>query len=77
MGIDGWTFLEHKPIQVKQSENIGRNIIDNFETAVRRAGHTYGEIYAFSFAKSACEEVARAELDDKMRIKLIPVGGLL
>jgi hypothetical protein len=26
MGIDGFTFFNRYPIQVKQSENIGRNV---------------------------------------------------
>jgi len=77
MGIDGWTFLKHEPIQVKQSENIGRNVIDNFETAIRRASHNSGEIYAFSFTNSAYEEVARAENQDDIYIKLIPISKLL
>ena len=32
MGIDGWTFMYHDPIQIKQSEGVGRNVVDNFET---------------------------------------------
>ncbi len=36
MGIDGWT-MDNRPLQVKQSEHIGRNVIDNFETALRRS----------------------------------------
>ena len=35
MGIDGFTS-DGIPIQVKQSERIGRNVVDNFETALRR-----------------------------------------
>jgi SAM-dependent methyltransferase len=38
MGIDGYSFLVNDPIQVKQSDRVGRNVVDNFETAVRRAG---------------------------------------
>jgi site-specific DNA-methyltransferase (adenine-specific) len=34
MGIDGTTF-EGIPIQVKQSDDVGRNVVDNFETAIR------------------------------------------
>ena len=59
-GIDGWTFMEHKPVQIKQQENVGRNRIDNFETATKRAGYKEGYFYAFSFTKDAYEEVARA-----------------
>lgn len=35
MGIDGVTF-DSTPIQVKQSDKVGRNVVDNFETAIRR-----------------------------------------
>lgn len=55
MGIDGYTFLTHDPIQVKQSEHVGRNVVDNFETAVKRDGSTVGWIVAFSFTKGARE----------------------
>lgn len=38
MGIDGFSWFEHLPIQVKQSEHVGRNIVDNFEAAIDGAG---------------------------------------
>lgn len=41
------------PIQVKQSENVGRNVIDNFETAMQRIKKDKGYIIAFSFGKGA------------------------
>lgn len=31
MGIDGFSLMLPEPIQVKQSEGIGRNVVDNFE----------------------------------------------
>ena len=37
MGIDGY-FMDSTPIQVKQSEGVGRNVVDNFETAIQRKG---------------------------------------
>jgi DNA modification methylase len=76
MGIDGYHF-DHKPIQVKQSDNIGRNVVDNFETAIRRAGYGKGYIYAFSFGKGAYEEVARALNEDNLDIALITVDELV
>jgi len=76
MGIDGYDFL-NKPIQVKQSNNIGRNIIDNFETAIKRAGYNEGTIYAFSFGKGAKEEVARVSLKEMVTIKLVTIAELL
>lgn len=76
MGIDGWTF-EGTPIQVKQSARIGRNVVDNFETAMRRAGKKKGVIVAFSFGKGAYEEVARAKLEEGLEIELKIVEQLL
>lgn len=73
MGIDGYSFLEHAPIQVKQSEGVGRNVVDNFETAIRREGKTKGYIVAFSFTRGAREEAARARLDD-LEIHLVSVA---
>ena len=35
MGIDGY-YLNITPIQVKQSEDIVRNVVDNFETAIQK-----------------------------------------
>ncbi|MGH3133123.1 MAG: DNA methyltransferase [Gaiellaceae bacterium] len=51
LGIDGYSFLEKLPIQVKQSDHVGRNVVDNFETAIRRAGKHKGYILAFSFTR--------------------------
>jgi len=76
MGIDGYDFTG-KPVQVKQSDNVGRNVVDNFETAIRRANYTEGSIYSFSFVKVEKEEVARASLNDNLNIKLISIDTLL
>lgn len=78
MGIDGYTFMVHDPIQVKQSQAVGRNVVDNFETAMRRAGKDRGYIVAFSFGKGAKEEVARARWDaNPLEIHLVTVEQLL
>jgi DNA modification methylase len=76
LGIDGYTF-DGYPIQVKQSEGVGRNVVDNFETAMRRKRTTKGTIVAFSFGKGAYEEVARALNQDKLEIQLVTVAELL
>lgn len=76
MGIDGYTF-EGYPIQVKQSEDVGRNIVDNFETAMRRKKAKKGVIVAFSFGRGAYEEIARAKLHENLDIKAITVKELL
>ncbi len=77
MGIDGFSFFNRYPIQVKQSEKVGRNVVDNFETAIRRNGDTAGYIVSFSFTRDAREEVARARLSDGLNIKLVTVADLL
>jgi hypothetical protein len=76
MGIDGY-YLDGSPIQVKQSEDIGRNVIDNIETAMQRIGKRKGAIVAFSFGKGAYEEVARAKLEQGLEITLKTVSEIL
>ncbi len=76
MGIDGWT-LDMTPIQVKQSEDVSRNPIDNFQTAIRRVNKKSGIFVAFSFGKGAYEEAARAKLSDGIEIKMITAKELL
>jgi len=76
MGIDGYNF-EGNPIQVKQSDDIGRNVVDNFETAMRRINAKKGVIVAFSFGKGAYEEIARAKLQDGLEIKAIIIKELI
>ena len=77
MGIDGLTFMDHLPIQVKQSSRVGRNVVDNFETAVERAEKKAGYILAFSFTKGAYEEVARVKKAKGMDLKLVEISELL
>jgi len=80
MGIDGYydktIFTPNAGIQVKQSEKVGRIVVDNFETALRRAKYEKGFIVAFSFTKGAYEEVARVK-GKGLVIKLIKVEDLL
>lgn len=76
MGIDGWVELD-VPCQVKQSEDVGRNVVDNFETAIQRADKDRGVIVAFSFGRGAHEEVARAKNDMNLDIKLKTVEEIL
>ncbi|MBM3200198.1 hypothetical protein FJZ53_04630 [Candidatus Woesearchaeota archaeon] len=78
-GVDGMTsqITGGYPIQVKQSENIGRNVIDNFETALRRLNKKKGYIVAFSFGKGAYEEVARVKNQEGLVIILRTVQELI
>lgn len=82
LGIDGFSYMKHYPIQVKQQENVGRNFIDNFETAIRRYNEneeyktSKGFVIAFSFGRGAKEEVARAKKEG-FNIKLVTVQDIL
>jgi len=81
MGLDGYypksILTEAAGIQVKQSDDIGRNVVDNFETALKRAGYKKGYIVAFSFGKGAYEEVARIKNKGELEVKLITIEELL
>jgi len=80
MGIDGFC-RDGTPIQIKQSNNIGRNVVDNFETALRRyfpneEPNKRGIIVALSFTKGAYNELIRAKDEDKIDIQLITADEL-
>ena len=76
MGIDGFTFMNRYPIQVKQSEKVDRITVDKFEAAIRRVKKDIGYIIAFSFGKGAYEEVAQVK-GQGLHIELLAVDKLL
>ena len=80
--------MVNTPIQVKRSDNIGRNVIDNFLSAVKRADkklydnnienkEPVGYIIAFSFGKGAVQEVARLKLEENIIIRLVTVEEIV
>jgi hypothetical protein len=86
-GLDG-KMPDNTPIQVKRSDNIGRNVIDNFKSAVERYDKKLfsknienkkpiGYIIAFSFGKGAVEEVARLKLKENIIIRLVTVEEIV
>lgn len=77
MGIDGFTFLENNPIQVKQMEHVGRPHIDNFAGVMQREKAKKGMFIAFGFTKGAIDEVARLRREQKIQIELVPCQELL
>lgn len=76
-GIDGFSFLHKYPIQVKQSEHIGRNVVDNFKAALDRVKQKIGFIVAFSFGSGAIGETARLNRDEGYEIELVTVEQIL
>lgn len=87
LGLDG-KAKDNTPIQVKRSDNIGRNVIDNFMSAVQRfdkklydknikESKPIGYIIGFSFGKGAVEEVARLKNKENVIIKLVEVSDIV
>ncbi|WP_223651557.1 site-specific DNA-methyltransferase [Hymenobacter psoromatis] len=87
LGLDG-SSREGLPLQVKQSEGVGRNVVDNFRAAAERhdaalfarqraSGEPVGYILAFSFGRGAVEEVARLRTKEGIRIELVPVKDIV
>ncbi len=86
-GLDGKT-RDNTPIQVKRSDQIGRNVIDNFKSACERndkniyeknkaEAKPVGFIIAFSFGKGAVQEVARLQNEENVIIKLVLVEDIV
>jgi DNA modification methylase len=86
-GLDG-KMPDGTPIQVKRSDNIGRNVIDNFFAAIQRSDKKLfdkniadkkpvGYVIAFSFGKGAIQEVARLQNEENIIIKLINVEDIV
>jgi DNA modification methylase len=87
LGLDG-KDKNGKPIQVKRSDGIGRNVVDNFVSAAKRYdknlfekavenGESIGTIIAFSFGKGAVQEVARLKNEDRIVIELKTVEDIV
>ena len=87
LGLDG-KMPDNTPIQVKRSDNIGRNVIDNFLSAVKRADKKLydkniedqkpiGYIIAFSFGRGAVEETARLKLKENIIVELVTVDKIV
>ena len=86
-GIDG-KMPDGTPIQVKRSDNIGRNIIDNFQSAAKRFNKniydeniknkkTIGHIIAFSFGRGVKEEIGRLKMQEGIDINLVEVKDII
>ncbi|MDR0520220.1 MAG: hypothetical protein LBH00_00025, partial [Planctomycetaceae bacterium] len=86
-GIDG-RMTDNTPIQVKRSDNVGRNVLDNFMSAVRRFDKALleknkkdkkpvGHIIAFSFNKGIKEEAARLKNREGILVNLVTVEEIV
>ena len=77
MGIDGFTYFKQLPIQIKKSEQIGRNVIDNFQSAMRRQGKEKGFIIGLSFGSGAVKEVHRLKNSENIEIVLVTLQEVM
>jgi hypothetical protein len=75
--IDGYTFFEHNPVQVKQREHVGRPDVQKFSSAIRKEKKAKGLMVAFGFSKLAYEEAARLKDEEGIEIELKTVAELL
>jgi DNA modification methylase len=76
-GIDGYWWFTRDPIQVKQSDHVGRPVVDSLVAALHREKADTGYIIAFSFSRGAHEEVARVKKDGGIDIRLLTVKQVL
>lgn len=87
LGMDG-RMKDNTPIQVKRSDNIGRNVVDNFKSACERFDKSLfeknraenkpvGYIIAFTFGKGAIQEVARLKNQENIIIQIVNVGDIV
>ena len=74
-GVDGKLIKDGTPIEVKQSEKIGRPAVDKFHKHLRRNGR--GIIIALSFSKEAKEEAHRLKVDEGKDLQLITLDTLI
>lgn len=75
MGIDGYT-VEGIPLLIKQSDNIGANVIDSFASVIGRQNARNGIVVAFSFNDDIYRGIVRAKRDYRIEIKKVTVKEL-
>ena len=76
MGIDGYTAEGH-PIKIMQSDNIGRNAIDNFASVLSRTKTKNGLIVAFSFSDDVYRGLVRAKRNYRIEIRKVTISELV
>ena len=87
LGIDG-KMPDNTPVQVKRSDNIGREVIDKFVSAVQRNDEELfeknkkekrpvGYIIAFSFGKGIISEAARLKNKSGIIVELKKVSDIM
>ena len=76
LGIDAYTAEGH-PIQIKPSDNIGRNEIDTFASIMGRVKAKNGIVVAFSFRDDVYRGIVRARVNYGIEIQKVTVKELI
>lgn len=76
IGIDAYTAAGH-PVQIKQSDDVGRNTIESFASVMGRIKAKNGVIIAFSFADDSIRGIVRARINYSVEIKKVTVQELI
>jgi hypothetical protein len=76
MGIDGYT-LDGQPVSIKQADDVGRTVIENFAAAMGRRRAKSGTMVAFSFGTDAVRGRVRAKMSYGFEIQMITVRELI
>lgn len=77
MGIDGFTFFENHPIQVKRMDAVGRPEVDKLVGVLGREKDKKGMLVAFGFTRGTIGEVARLKRESGIEIQLLTCAELL
>jgi site-specific DNA-methyltransferase (adenine-specific) len=74
-GVDGFLIKDHTPIQVKQSQHVGREVVDKLHKHLTANGR--GIVIALSFTKDAYAEAARLQREEGFNVQLLTVDEVL
>lgn len=76
IGIDGYTIEGH-PISIKQSDGVGRDVIDKFASAIGQSKAKNGILVAYSFGNDAYTAKVKAKLNYGLEIQMVTVKDLI
>lgn len=75
--IDGYTWWNRYPFQVKRQESVGLPIVQRLASGMQSQEKTRGYIFALSFSRDAREEVARLKSEENLEIELWEVPKMV
>jgi hypothetical protein len=76
IGIDGYT-TDGQPISIKQSDGVGRDVIEKFASAIGQSKAKNGMLVAYSFGNDAYTAKVKAKLNYGLEIQMVTVKDLI